>query len=155
MNTPTKIPSTSTLVADRTGLLTQLAAITTMQRGTLGEEHRERPSPEGKGLVRRGPYFKHQCWEGGRNLSRRVPADEVPLLREDLANAQRFDTLTEQLAELNIAQTRALRTAQHDDAQHDELAAVKKNSRPNALPKGMAKPKASSPKRARASPKRA
>lgn len=155
MSTPTNTPSTSPLATDRTGLLAQLASITTMQRGTLGEEHRERPAPEGKGMVRRGPYFKHQCWEGGRNRSRRVPADEVPLLREDLANAQRFDALTEQLAELNITHTRVLRTAQQDETKLDGLAAGKKNSRPNALPKGMAKPKASSPKRARASPKRA
>jgi hypothetical protein len=155
MNAPTIIPPNSAPATDRTDLLTQLASITTMQRGTLGEEHRERPSPEGKGMVRKGPYFKHQCWEGGRNQSRRVPASEVPVLREDLANAQRFDALTEQLAVLNITATRALRTAQQDDAKHDELAAGKKNSKPNALPKGMAKPKASSPKRARASPKKA
>lgn len=45
-------------------------------------------------------------------MSRRVPANDVPLLREDLINAQRFEALTEQLAQLNLANTRQLRDQQ-------------------------------------------
>lgn len=139
----------------REALLRDLSSISTMQRGTLAEEYRERPSPSGKGTVRLGPYYKHQCWEDGRNLSRRVAAAEAPQLREDLVNGQRFEQLAEQLAQTNIIHTRALRAAQAQAAEHSESAASKKNSRRNALPKDTAKAKASLPRRARALPKKA
>lgn len=132
-------------------ILADIAALTTMQRGTLAEEYRERPALPGKGTLRLGPYFKHQCWEDGRNVSRRVPPQEVALLREDLANHQRFEQLTEQLARLTVADTRALRASQAASAPQHEVARAKKNSRSSASPKGTAKAKPSSPKRARAS----
>ena len=58
----------------RNELLAQLAAITSMERGALSEEYREVPAADGRGTLRLGPYFKHQCWEEGRNRSARVPA---------------------------------------------------------------------------------
>ena len=139
----------------REAILADMAAITTMQRGTLAEEYRERPAPQGKATRRRGPYFKHQCWENGRNLSRRVPPEQVPLLREDLANHQRFVRLSEQLVSRTVADTRALRASQAAGAQQHEAARAKKNSRSSASPKGTAKVKPSSPKRARASRRKA
>jgi len=83
-----------------------------MQPGTLAEEWRERPEPQGGGTVRLGPYFKHQVWKDGRNASRRVPTNEAALLREDIDNAKRFVQLTGDLARLNIEHTLALRSAQ-------------------------------------------
>jgi hypothetical protein len=131
----------------RQHLLDQLAAITTMQRGTLAEEFREHPSPDGKDTVRLGPYFKHQCWEDGRNLSRRIPAHQVPALREDLANGARFNQITEQLARLNIEHTRALRAAEESATSTDaEESAAKKNSRRSASPSATRRPRASSRK---------
>lgn len=149
MNTPLALP-------DRHALLRDLAALTTMQRGTLAEEYRQQPSRDGKGTVRRGPYYKHQCWEKGRNVSRRVPAPEVPILREDLANAQRFEQITTQLAQLTVTQTRALRTSQAEAARvvDAQTRAGKKNSSKNAARKSSAKPKASTRKPSRASPRK-
>jgi hypothetical protein len=140
----------STPSPDRQSLLRDIAAITTMQRGTLAEEYREVPAPEGGGTVRLGPYFKHQCWENGRNLSRRVPAHEVPLLREDLANAQRFESLTNQLAQTTIEQTRQLRASQSESLQQPQMES-KKNSRKRAQTKSSVKPSASSPRLRRTS----
>ncbi len=88
-----------------------LAEITAIERGTLTEEHRERPGPDGGGTVRRGPYFKHQCWENGRNRSVRIPPGQVALLREHLENGQRFDDLAAQLARHAIEEGRARRLA--------------------------------------------
>ena len=70
----------------RNELLAQLAAITSMERGTLSEEYREVPAADGSGTLRWGPYFKHQCWEQGKNRSTRVPTSCVDGLREDLEN---------------------------------------------------------------------
>lgn len=140
-------PSSPSAEKARHDLVAQIAAITTMQPGTLAEEYRERPAPGGKGVVRLGPYFKHQCWKDGRNVSRRVPASEAAPLREDIDNARRFHLLTAQLAELNIAQTLALRAAEaRDAAPATQGPDSKKNSATKPVAKGSRKPKPSSRK---------
>jgi hypothetical protein len=105
-------PPTQSTEQIRQSLVDQIAAITTMQPGTLAEEYREHPDADCKGVVRRGPYFKHQCWQDGRNLSRRVPACQAAQLRQDIENAKLFGNLTAQLAQLNIQHTLALRAAE-------------------------------------------
>ncbi len=132
--------------AARRSLLDQIAAISTMQPGTLAEEWRERPDPEGGGVLRLGPYYKHQVWKDGRNVSRRVPADEAVLLREDIDNATLFEQLTDELARLNIEHTFALRSALTLDA---ESGGSKKNSTPKHSKSDTPKRKASSRKRKR------
>jgi hypothetical protein len=134
----------------REALLAQLARITTLERGTLAEEYRERPAPKSGGTVRLGPYFKHQCWEQGRNSSRRVPNAEVERLREDLQNGQRFDQITSELATLAIAEGRAQRAA-FNATQAPEEKESKKNSTKRRSRKDTAKPKPSSRKSRRAS----
>jgi len=131
----------------RQNLVEQIAAITTMQPGTLAEEYREHPDPHGKGTVRRGPYFKHQVWRDGRNVSRRVPADEAVGLREDIENARCFHDLTAQLAKLNIEHTLSLRAAQAPQAATPD---AKKNSTRKPAGKDSPKRKPSSPKPGRA-----
>jgi hypothetical protein len=139
----------STPNPDRQATLAELASLTTIERGTLTEEYREQPSPDGHGTIRRGPYFKHQCWENGGNRSVRVPPEQVAQLRQDIENGRRFDVLTEQLASLAIEQGRAQR-AGHGAAATLEGAA-KKNSRRNASRKDTAKPKPSSRRSAKRS----
>jgi len=129
--------------ASRRSLLDQIAAITTMQPGTLAEEWRERPGPPGEDSVRLGPYFKHQVWKDGRNLSRRVPPQEATHLRGDIDNAKRFEQLTAELAQVNIEYTLALRVSQ---GQSTDAQESKKNSRPKQAAKGLPKQKPSSPK---------
>ncbi len=138
----------------REALLTELSSLTSMERGTLTEEYREHPAPDGPGTVRLGPYFKHQCWEKGRNRSTRVAPQCVEILREDLQNAQRFDHLTARLGELATEESRARRATL--GAQRGEAAAAgaKKNSGSNASRKGTAKPKPSSPRSTRSLPKK-
>jgi mannitol-1-phosphate/altronate dehydrogenase len=130
-----KHPST----ADRAALLEQMGQLTSMERGTLSEEYRERPDGAG-GTERLGPYFKHQVWEAGANRSRRVPVEEVPALRQDLENHQRFTALADALVEQTVQETRARRAEAKAGADPE----AKKNSRPKARTKAFAKPKPSS-----------
>jgi hypothetical protein len=101
MNTPNPC-------AARQSILEELGSITQMRRGTLSEQYVERPAPNG-GTVRFGPYFKFQVWQEGRNHTRSVTNDEAMLLREDIDNFHRFEQLCQQLAQLNIQHTIALR----------------------------------------------
>lgn len=105
-------------------ILTEMARLTTMERGTLSEEYRTRPAPDGEGTVRLGPYYKLQVWENGGNVSRRVPAAEVPTLQEDLANHQRFIELANAFVDESVARARALRQA---DGLCGASAAAKEN----------------------------
>jgi hypothetical protein len=58
-----------------------------------------------------GPYYNHQAYENGRNVSRYVPAAQVEELQAALADYQRFQQLVQQYIELLVQQTRAQRQA--------------------------------------------
>jgi hypothetical protein len=54
-----------------------------------------------------GPYYNHQIWENGKNVSRYVPRDQVPAFQEAIAGYEQFRNLTEQYAQTIIQKTRA------------------------------------------------
>ena len=82
-------------------ILQALAQIQRLDRGTL---HVIRQGPE-------GPYYNHQCYEDGRNVSRYVPSQQVADLQAALEGYRRFQELVEQYVELLVAKTRAERQA--------------------------------------------
>lgn len=139
--------SAPTTAETRESILEKLASITLMRRGTLSEQSIERTTADGR-TVRFGPYFKFQIWQDGRNQTRRVSAQEAQTLREDIHNFHRFEQLCDQLAQLNIQNTIALRASATDTS----ATAEKKTSNPNASRKSTGKPSISSPKRVRNSP---
>src|SRR5262245_29106734 len=114
-----------TIPSDLKAILTEMATLTTMERGKLTAEYRSRPASDGCGPLKAGPYYKLQAWENGRNASRRIPPEAVPALQEDLANHERFTQLADAFVEQTIARTRALR--RRAEFQKDAPAA-KKNS---------------------------
>lgn len=87
----------------REQILQQMEQIQTMERGSIQEE--TRPSKQGP-TQSNGPYFKHQVWEGGKNQTRRVPADEADALAQAIQGRQQFQALAEQFVETTVAMTR-------------------------------------------------
>ena len=78
-------------------LLQQIAQIQHMERGKLC-------------IIRQGPggpYYNHQTWEKGKNVSRYVPQNQVPALQEAIAGYELFQSLTEQYIGLIVEKTRA------------------------------------------------
>lgn len=124
----------------RNDLLDQIAAITTMQPGTLTEEYRTGAPDEDGRPAKLGPYYKFQVWCDGANRSSRVPAEKAADLREDTANWRLFHDLCANLAQLNAEHTRALRDAQGAAA----TTGAKKNSARKRAAKGAPKRKPSS-----------
>lgn len=88
----------------RKQILKQMARIDCMEKGRLNEEYRERN--HGGQRVRLGPYYKHQRWEDGRNVSRRVPVAQVDELRKAVDGYHDFEALAREYAEVTIAMTR-------------------------------------------------
>ena len=85
---------------NKTRLLEQMAAIPVMERGKLSNyRFKERSNAS-------GPYHKLQCWQDGKNHTRYVSADELPVVQTALAGYAQFRQLTEQYADLVIAETR-------------------------------------------------
>jgi hypothetical protein len=80
-------------------LLQQMAQIQQMERGKLCVL---RQGPD-------GPYYNHQTWEQGKNVSRYVPRDQLPVLREAIEGYERFQALSQQYVELMVEKTRAER----------------------------------------------
>ena len=91
----------STFHAQRTALLEQMAALKTMENGSLKSEFRVQPSG-----IKAGPYFKHQVWRDGANVSQRIAAEDAPALAEAIANRQQFESLSARFVELTVAHTR-------------------------------------------------
>jgi hypothetical protein len=80
-----------------TQLFEKIAQIQRMERGKLTVM---RQGPE-------GPYYKHQAWEKGKNLSRYVSRDQAAAVQEAIEGYNKFQELTEQYAQLVIDKTRA------------------------------------------------
>jgi len=77
----------------KTHLLEQIAAIPAMERGKLS-------------LHSSGRHQKLQCWQGGKNHTRHVSADELPAVESALAGYAQYRQLTEEYADLVIQETR-------------------------------------------------
>ena len=80
-------------------VLQQIAQIQRMDQGTVS-------------VIRRGPhrsYYTHQCYENGRNVSRYVPAEQVPELEEAIEGYRRFQELVKQYVHLQVEKTRSER----------------------------------------------
>lgn len=87
--------------AQRAAILQQMAALETMEQGSLKAEYREQSSG-GKS----GPYFKHQVWREGANASQRISPKDAPALAAAIANRQQYESLAAQFIEVTVAQTR-------------------------------------------------
>jgi hypothetical protein len=82
-------------------VLHDIAQIQQMERGTL--------SVIGQGPA--GPYYNHQCYEEGRNVSRYVPSSQLNEIKEAIEGYHRFQALAQQYAQLVVEKTRAQREA--------------------------------------------
>jgi len=78
-------------------LLQQIAQIQHMERGKLCVI-RQGPN---------GPYYKHQSWENGKNVTHYVAHAQVPALQQAIAGYGQFQELMQQYAQLVIDKTRA------------------------------------------------
>jgi hypothetical protein len=85
-------------------LLRQMAQLDTMEYGSLQAEYR--PAEPGQSSEPLGPYFKHQVWQKGRNLSRRVPTEQTSALANAIANRQTFERLASDYIGLTVEHTR-------------------------------------------------
>lgn len=86
-----------------------MASLQSMEQGSLKAEYR--PSSAGGQTCQVGPYYKHQVWQDGRNVSRRISAEEAQGLETAIANRQRFEALAAQFIDLTVAQTRQCQSA--------------------------------------------
>lgn len=89
------------LLTQRNLILQQMAALSTMELGSLKSEFRKGASGQPV-----GPYFKHQVWENGANVTRRIPADQAQALETAIANRQLFQDLAAQFVEVTVRLTR-------------------------------------------------
>src|SRR5215203_5496388 len=85
----------------RTALLEQMAALQTMEEGSLKTEYREHPSG-----TKSGPYFKHQVWREKANASQRISPEDAPALAAAIANRQKFESLANEFIQVTVAHTR-------------------------------------------------
>jgi len=85
-------------------ILQQMQQIQRMEHGSL--QAQTRPSARHPGQDR-GPYFKHQVWEGGRNLTRHIPPEQADALAQAIEGRKQFEQLAEQFIDATVLLTRA------------------------------------------------
>jgi hypothetical protein len=78
-----------------------MAAIDSMELGSIKAEYRTSSSGQ-----KVGPYFKHQVWNDGANLSQRVSAEDAPKLQQAIENRQKFEQLSADFIAVTVEQTR-------------------------------------------------
>jgi hypothetical protein len=110
-------------VTDPSQILQAMADLTTMEYGSLKAEYRL-----GADNTQLGPYYQHQVWERGRNLSRRVPAPQAARLQKAIANRQTCEKLSAQFIALTVQQTR--RAWQQDAKKNASLPKSKSTPKP-------------------------
>src|SRR4051794_5300064 len=98
----------------REQILQQMKQIQRMERGSLQAEKRPSVRHPDEG---RGPYFKHQVWENGENLTRRILAEKADALAQAIEGRKEFERLAEAFIDTTVMLT-------HAEASRD----VKKNA---------------------------
>jgi hypothetical protein len=88
-------------LAKRAAVLQQMAALDSMELGSLKAEFRSTPSG-----TTTGPYYKHQVWKDGANVSQRIPPEQAPTLKAAIENRMRFEDLARSFVELTVEHTR-------------------------------------------------
>jgi hypothetical protein len=114
-------------LTQRTHLIHQMASLQSMEQGSLKAEYRT--SSAGGQTCQVGPYYKHQVWQNGRNVSRRVSVAAAPSLQAAIANRHRFEALATQFVDLTVAHTRQCQsaTAQKKRAHHSSSPRKRKS----------------------------
>lgn len=92
------------LFHQRQQILQKMEQIQRMERGSLQAE--TRPSLRHPGQDR-GPYFKHQIWEDGQNLTRRIPADKAQALAQAIEGRKQLEKLAQEFIDTTVRLTRA------------------------------------------------
>jgi hypothetical protein len=92
--------------AKRQEILEEMGTINQMEHGRLSEEYRQR-EVDGR-IHRTGPYYKHQVWRDGKNVTTRVKVDQVPSLREGIEGMDRFKQLSSDFVATTVAMTHSL-----------------------------------------------
>ena len=70
----------------------QILSLGPARRGQLSEQFLKGRLKDGT-EVRRGPYYVLQWYEGGEKKSARVPKEQVPRVREELARGRRAEAM--------------------------------------------------------------
>lgn len=83
----------------REDILDEMRNIRRLKRGQLSEQMLQRTAADGS-VQKRGPYFTLQRWQDGKNCCQRIPAEQLPAVREAVEGYQKLKTLSEEFAEL-------------------------------------------------------
>lgn len=92
------------LAHKREQILQQMDRIGRMAYGSLQSETRPAKRMPGQD---RGPYYKHQVWQNGQNLTRRIAAEEAAALAEAIEGRKHFENLAQEFIDTTVAMTGA------------------------------------------------
>ena len=83
------------LIHQKQKILEKIGKLERMRRGKLSSQFYKRTGKDSEEKLL-GPYFKLQCWIGGKNHTERLPAHRVDQIRKDVANYELFKKMCEE-----------------------------------------------------------
>mgnify|MGYP001577006521 CR=1 FL=1 len=87
----------------RQQILDEMTCLDHLQRGYLSKQFFTRS--QGGQTIRHGPYYVLQHAFKGAKVSRRIPAEQVPVVQADLAAWRRFEALAQEFVEVTEKMT--------------------------------------------------
>jgi len=115
---------TASIESQRLRVVEQMLQLGPMRRGTLNEQYL-RDARKGAGpSVLRGPYYVLSRKEAGKTVSRRVRAEDIGRVRQEIARYSLFMELCREFAELS----ERLGEAPHGGAHREEALKKTPNS---------------------------
>jgi hypothetical protein len=85
-------------VKDPISLFEQALSLGPARRGQLSEQYLKGHRKDGTEVLR-GPYYVLQWYEDGRKMSRRIPAAQVPRVREELERGRQVAAMLSEAEE--------------------------------------------------------
>lgn len=87
----------------RQQILDEMTRLDRLQRGYLSKQFFTRS--QGGQTIRHGPYYVLQHSFEGPKVSRRIPAEQVPMVEADLGAWRRFEQLAQEFVEVTEKMT--------------------------------------------------
>jgi hypothetical protein len=108
-----KMSFISDLFARRSNIIEEIGKIQTMRKGVLNATYHKVPHKNGEIAVK-GPYFMlTRKGEGGKTVTKSIPAEDVPHIQQEVNNYKKFRTLSDEF--VNVCEELSLTHADGDE----------------------------------------
>ena len=103
----------SDLSARRRNIIEEISELHTMRKGVLNATYQKVPHKDGKIAVK-GPYYVlTRKGDGGKTVTKSIPAEDVPHIQQEVDNYKKFRALSDEF--VNVCEELSLTNGDEDE----------------------------------------